>query len=248
MVPCKGCAKDIHLSASSCPNCGFSRRSSGYKSKTTAALFAFFLGGFGAHRFYLGQWWGIFYLLFFLLWIPGLIAFVEFIYFLVCDTKKWDEKYNEGIPAGPTEKKSGALVALLVVFGAFIFVAIFVAIIGIVAAVALPAYQDYTLRAKVGAALQEVAPLKVKVEGYYLSQGRLPSTNSELGLEEPYVIEEGNVVTIVSEGLKISFKDQSHGLTSQTLILMPVESQASITWQCFGGTLSNKYRPAICRK
>lgn len=143
LIACSACSKEIHSTAAVCPHCGVSRRTSRYKNKVTAALFAFFLGGFGGHRFYLGQWWGIFYLLLFWLWVPGLIALVEFIYFLACDQQKWDEKYNEGIPAGPGDKGNGATTAILIVFGVFFFIAI----IGILAAIAIPAYQEYAVRA-----------------------------------------------------------------------------------------------------
>ncbi len=48
------------------------------KSDVTAILLAFFLGSFGAHRFYLGQTgWGILYLLFCWTFIPHLVSFVE---------------------------------------------------------------------------------------------------------------------------------------------------------------------------
>lgn len=144
MVACIGCANKLHITAGMCPHCGASQRSKRYKNKVTAALFAFFLGGLGAHRFYLGQWWGIFYILFSLLWIPGLVAFIEFIVFLATDQEKWDEKYNEGKPAGPNESSNGALVVIGVIAGLFVFVAI----IGILAAIALPAYQDYVTRAQ----------------------------------------------------------------------------------------------------
>ena len=53
------------------------------KSRTTAALLAFFLGGIGIHHFYLGHTGkGIIYLLFFWTFIPAIVAFVEFIIYL----------------------------------------------------------------------------------------------------------------------------------------------------------------------
>ena len=69
------------------------------KNKTTAALLAFFLGGFGVHRFYLGDSAkGILYLLFCWTFIPAIIAFIEFIVFLTMDEETFNSKYNSGKP------------------------------------------------------------------------------------------------------------------------------------------------------
>ncbi|HHH50141.1 MAG TPA: NINE protein [Saprospiraceae bacterium] len=63
------------------------------KDKNVAAILAFFLGGFGIHRFYLGQiGLGIFYILFF--WISWFIGFIDFIVLLAMDQKEFDFKYN----------------------------------------------------------------------------------------------------------------------------------------------------------
>ncbi|MBP2281710.1 TM2 domain-containing membrane protein YozV [Flavobacterium sp. CG_23.5] len=67
------------------------------KNKTTAAIFAFFLGGIGVHRFYLGQGGlGLLYLIFCWTFIPAIIAFVDFIIFLTMDENKFNAKYNLG--------------------------------------------------------------------------------------------------------------------------------------------------------
>lgn len=47
------------------------------KSSTTGVVLCFFLGGIGAHRYYLGDMWGIAYTVLFWTWIPALIALVE---------------------------------------------------------------------------------------------------------------------------------------------------------------------------
>lgn len=65
------------------------------KNKTTTALLAFFLGGFGIHRFYLGQtFFGILYLIFFWTFIPFFIAFIDFIVIITSSDDKFNFKYN----------------------------------------------------------------------------------------------------------------------------------------------------------
>lgn len=67
----------------------------GAKNRVAAALLAFFLGGFGVHKFYLGQvGLGILYLLFFWTLIPALIAFIEFIILLCMSDDAFNQRYN----------------------------------------------------------------------------------------------------------------------------------------------------------
>jgi TM2 domain-containing membrane protein YozV len=67
------------------------------KDKTTAALLAFFLGGLGGHKFYLGQTGaGVVYLLFCWTFIPAVIAFVEFVLLLTMDPSEFDRRFNHG--------------------------------------------------------------------------------------------------------------------------------------------------------
>jgi TM2 domain-containing membrane protein YozV len=67
------------------------------KSKIVAALLAFFLGGLGIHKFYLGEGVaGVIYLLFCWTFIPGIIAFFEFIGLLLTSDQVFDAKYNGG--------------------------------------------------------------------------------------------------------------------------------------------------------
>ena len=87
---CVECGDVIRIKAEICPGCGIRQPllygvmpgsgNNGMRNKTTAALWAFFLGGFGAHKFYLGRpSLGILYAMFFWTFIPGVIAFIEFI-------------------------------------------------------------------------------------------------------------------------------------------------------------------------
>lgn len=97
MVFCRGCGKEIHESAVSCPHCGAVQKKmgSGAKSRVTAAVLAFFLGGFGIHKFYLGKTaQGVLYLLFCWTFIPAIIAFIEFIIYLTMSDETFEEKYG----------------------------------------------------------------------------------------------------------------------------------------------------------
>jgi TM2 domain-containing membrane protein YozV len=91
MIHCRGCGTEVHVSAKACPKCGASNGSR--KDRTTAALLAIFLGGLGVHRFYLGQWTGIFYLLFCWTFIPAVVAFIEGISWFMTSEEKWQSKY-----------------------------------------------------------------------------------------------------------------------------------------------------------
>jgi TM2 domain-containing membrane protein YozV len=101
---CSDCGNLINEKAEICPRCGvrqsappssFGGTARNGKSKIAAALLAFFLGGFGVHKFYLGQvGWGLVYLLFFWTFIPAIIAFIEFILLLTMSDQAFDRKYG----------------------------------------------------------------------------------------------------------------------------------------------------------
>ena len=75
------------------------------KNKFVAFLLAFFLGGFGAHKFYLGKpMWGIVYLVLCWTYIPSIIAFVEGLIYLCTSDKDFQAKYGEqSIEATPKQ-------------------------------------------------------------------------------------------------------------------------------------------------
>lgn len=93
---CYACGQGVDVRAEICPKCGVrQKRAVGQKSRMSAALLAFFLGGFGAHKFYLGRvGQGIIYLLFFWTFIPAIIAFIEFIVYLCMSDDSFAAKYG----------------------------------------------------------------------------------------------------------------------------------------------------------
>ena len=66
------------------------------KPRTIAILLAFFLGGFGIHKFYQNKvGLGVLYLLFCWTFVPSIVAFIEFIYYLTLTDKEYELKFNK---------------------------------------------------------------------------------------------------------------------------------------------------------
>lgn len=97
-VHCRDCGDLISPSALSCPQCGGRQARTGQvgeKSRVAAILLAFFLGGFGVHKFYLGRiGQGLIYLIFCWTFIPAIIAFIEFIIYLTMSDEAFAHKYG----------------------------------------------------------------------------------------------------------------------------------------------------------
>lgn len=125
-----------------------------------------------------------------------------------------------------------------------------VAIVGILAAVALPAYQDYTIRAQVTEGVSLASGAKASVAEYQSNKGSLPG-NADVdyaGATGKYV----DNVAIGDEGvITATFgKDANSKITdssANTIVLTPtVESTGNISWACTG-TVDPKYLPSSCK-
>ena len=123
---------------------------------------------------------------------------------------------------------------------------IVVAIIGILAAIAIPAYQDYTVRTRVSEGLSLASGAKAAVAETYLSTGTWPASNPAAGLA-PAASITGNNVSQVAVGTNGVITITYTGLpVSGTVTLTPTDSTGSITWACTSG-MEDKYLPAQCR-
>jgi type IV pilus assembly protein PilA len=122
---------------------------------------------------------------------------------------------------------------------------IVVAIIGILAAVAIPSYQDYTKRAHVSEGMQLAGAVKTGIAEYFGSQGAWPANNVAAGASATIT---GNAVTSVasSNGL-ITITYNTKVANGTTMQLSPSASTGSIVWVCTGGNVDTKYKPSNCR-
>lgn len=129
---------------------------------------------------------------------------------------------------------------------------IVVAIIGILAAVGLPAYQDYTIRAQVSEGPVLAGGLKTGISEYYSDRGVWPATNSALGIgaiSGSYVVS----VTSVENLITIQYGNRAHAnLLNKQLGVSAVDATGSIKWTCstadvLGTKVDGKYLPTSCK-
>jgi len=133
--------------------------------------------------------------------------------------------------------------------GGPISILIMVAIFGILAAIAIPAYQDYTLRAQVAQAMPIVDAVRAAAEPYVAEHEAFPESVEDLGVAEAY--EEGPVSTVevVDSGIAITLRSGSSKLDGQTIVVGAYRNDdGTIGWHCMGGTLEQKLRPLRCRR
>ncbi|MFO0452920.1 MAG: pilin [Pseudomonadota bacterium] len=114
---------------------------------------------------------------------------------------------------------------------------IVVAIIGILAAIAIPAYQDYTIRSQVSEGLTLAAAARTAVSEAFTDNGTAPATRLEAGMTENATDTSGNYVTEVAVDngtITITYGNEANAaINGGTLVLTPYQTaDRSVVWRC----------------
>ena len=134
-----------------------------------------------------------------------------------------------------TVQKGFTLIELMIV----------VAIIGILAAIAIPAYQDYTIRAQVSEGMNLAAAAKAAVAEFYLNRGSAPVNRRQAGMSDTATDTSGKYVAsvqVTNGTILITYGNEANSvlMTPQTLGLTPYQTpDRSVAWRCGAAPVPN---------
>jgi len=139
-----------------------------------------------------------------------------------------------------TMQKGFTLIELMIV----------VAIIGILAAIAIPAYQDYTIRAKISEAIVLLDGAATGATDWYVFDGNWPTTNKQAGLRDVIKSDFVSELKVEADGVLVAklsddFPDELKG---KSITFVAYDEDGVIEWDCEVGTdIENRYLPPSCR-
>lgn len=129
---------------------------------------------------------------------------------------------------------------------------IVVTIIGILAAVAVPMYLDYTVRSQIAEGLNLSSGAKLATTEYFLDRGSFPADNTEAGLATSAEIQGKFVssIAVANNVITVLFGNDANEVIDGETITLTADTSVpgSVTWVCAsGGVIQDKHLPSSCR-
>ena len=287
MVFCRGCGKEIHETAITCPQCGAPQNvaipksrgsthadisgnsTSGNEYISALKKYAVFSGRATRKEY----WMIVLYNLlisFALGFVEGIIGSTSgaistiyslalFIPSIAVGVRRMHDTNRSGWwllvpianlvflcqksedPDATEHSKMSGWAVVAIVFGGL------VPIVGILAAIALPAYQDYTVRARIAEVLINGSAAKVSVAEYIERTGEIPQRIEDTGYSTTTKYAES--VKINPENGEISIVVNFSPIQGQSIILSPsLDENKKIVWKCYSQDIKQRYVPQMCRQ
>jgi len=128
---------------------------------------------------------------------------------------------------------------------------IVIAILGILLAIAIPAYQDYAVRARASEGIMALAPAKLAVSEFRLSEGSFPTSRAAAGFSSVTTSYVTDITMVGASGaIEVNFEEGNLGAgTDIAVLLTPVFSGNAVVWDCTfsGAAADSQYVPSSCR-
>ena len=125
-----------------------------------------------------------------------------------------------------------------------------VAIIGVLAAIAIPQYQNYVSSAQAAEGLSLMSGAKTAVAEHYMTTGGFPEDNSKAGLSDAETITGNYVesVTVADEKITAKFKPDgvNENIKGKSLLLTATDAGGSVTFEC-ETDIDESYAPTGCK-
>ena len=138
-------------------------------------------------------------------------------------------------------KRGFALIELMIV----------VAIIGILAAIAVPMYLDYSIRSQIAEGINLAGSAKSAVSTFYQEHGDFPTDNTDAALALAGSIQGKYVTSLTVDGdeIAIQFGNAANAkINGETVLMTAVDYSGSLAWSCSsGGAIQPKHLPSACR-
>ncbi len=129
-----------------------------------------------------------------------------------------------------------------------IIASLFITVLAVLFLIGNPYYQQYTKRIQIAEDLKLAFDVRNKVSDFILKTNFWPNQNIDAGLEKNISNQSIKSVLIgENASITVTIKGQTLDGEDQTLILTPHTLKGRIVWNCRKGTLSEKFRPDICR-
>lgn len=125
---------------------------------------------------------------------------------------------------------------------------IVVAIIGILAGLAIPSYQSYSVRTKISEGLSLATAAKTGITEYYNSEGTWPNDNAKAGIADANDISGAYVdsITVNESRITIVYNTTTTG-ASANIRLQTSTPVGSFIWTCTSSTIDDNLLPPVCR-